>query len=351
MFNLKDKKGAIPALVMSILAIVGVVAIVLFSMSYFGGSQKGVGLSAVPQQPALGGSLGNTINLVDKTTVTLGSWDFYQIGTNAGTAHLLLERKDIKGNVKARNIVYADDGTATFAPGDTYKVLLGNVTLASTFTAGTTYYPLYQTGSVPSGASATGDYAISGGQYRAAGNTQLTYTFVNYQGTVNSAAALTTSDDKTIKWTLQPNPNQCVGNPDTQGQNIMTYYYNSSIFSTVTQYNDNGQGTSATTAQSSTGTPNAPQSLTGSNGDLTRYSKVSYEFPTICGPGTLTKWVRLQTGSGTEPATEDNVSMAVSDVTWGYNTLTYDLIKGYQNNDGTDLGVTDFLITTGLLVS
>ena len=355
-FKKKDKKGAIPALFVSLLAIVGVVFIVIMLMNYLGGAKKSIGLSVSPSGNNQANSDSNqpqgglNINLVDQTTAKFSSWDFYQSGTGAGTAHILLDLKDVSGSSKLKNSVYADDATDTFAPGDSYRVLLGNVTAATSFTAGTTYYPIYKVGSIPSGASATGAYSIAAGQYRAAGNSQLTFTFVNYQGTVNSAAALTTSDDKVVKWTLQPNPNQCIGNPDTQGMNAMTYYYNNSIFSAVTQYNDNGQGTSSGAAQSSIGTPNAVQTLTGT-ATLTSYSKVSYEFPTICGPSTLTKWVRLQTAATTEPSTEDNISMSISDVTWGYNSLNFDLIKGYQDNNGVDLGVTDYLLTTGLLVS
>lgn len=338
MFNIKkDKKGAgIPAMFVSVFAIIGLVAAILW---FAGGGTKTTGLSVSPQQlasqPVGSGGL-PTINLVDKTTVTYASWDAYQKSSNAGTGHLVLSAQSKDGRDKFVGKEYNDDGTETLAPGDGYKVLIGNVTKSTQFTSGTTYYPSYITGVIPD----IGAYSISAGQYKTAGLSQVTFTFKNNQGTVGSAQALGLSDDKTVTWTVQPNANTCVGNPDTRGNNIVTYHYNSSVITTLEQYN-NG------VLEGSTGTPNGVQgSLSGTVVD---YSRISYPFPVVCGPAEASRQVRMKTGATNNPASEDNVNVSISDVTWGWDSYSFELIKGYQDNNAVDLGMTDFVVGSLLL--
>ena len=191
----------------------------------------GVASSGVNSQPT------SRINLVDKTTVKLSSWDIRNKGTNAGTAHRILQWKDASGSLKGVNSIYTDDGTETMSPDDSYQVLIGNVTQATAFTAGTTYYPIYVTGIVPD----SGTHSISAGQYLTSGVSQITFAFFDINDQVQtgagaSGAALGTSDDKTFRWKITPNADTCVGNPDTGGEDIGTYLYNGSVFTSVEQY-------------------------------------------------------------------------------------------------------------------
>ena len=218
------------------------VILVIGGLAFFlGKSQKPTGLSVTTSggSSASSGSGDSSptsrINLVDKTTVKFSSWDIRNKGTNAGTAHLLLMWKDASGEQKGVGNVYADDGTETMSPDDSYQVLIGNVTKNAEFTAGTTYYPVYITGTVPD----SGTHSISGGQYLTAGASQITFAFFDINDQVQTSAtgqAMGTSDDKTVKWKMTPNADTCVGNPDTGGQNTVTYLYNGSVLTSVEQY-------------------------------------------------------------------------------------------------------------------
>jgi hypothetical protein len=327
----KNKKGAglhFGTIVLLVLAIVGIWAIFNFATS------KGSSSTSLTITPSQSGNVPQgttTINLFGKTTVKFSSWDFYNKGTNAGSGHLLL---DLDGKDGAQKLVggqYNDDGTETVtAPGDHYKVLLGNST--SSLTAGTHYYPTYLEGDIPDAET----YTISGGQYKTAGASQITFTVTNANGQVNTAQGLTTSDDKTIKIKVSPNADSCFGNPSTSGNNILTYNYNSSVVSNVIQY-------ASGVAQSPVGTPSGAQGVF--TGISSLYQKVSYEFPVVCGPAEIDRSVRIQTGT-TEPSSNHNINITASDVTWGYNTKTFDLIKGYADNNNADLGVADFHLGT-----
>src|SRR3990167_6770365 len=216
-----------------------IVLLIIAGMAFFlGKSQTPSGLSITTSGGGVATGAAtptSRINLVDKTTVTFSSWDIRNKATDAGTAHLLLMWKDAAGGQKGVGNIYADDATATMSPDDSYQVLIGNVTKATEFTAGTTYYPLYVTGSVPD----SGTHSISGGQYLTAGASQITFAFFDINGQVQTGVAgqaIGTSDDKTIKWKITPNADTCIGNPDTGGENTITYLYNCSVLTSVEQY-------------------------------------------------------------------------------------------------------------------
>ena len=315
-----------------------IVILIIGSLAFFlGKSQKPTGLSVQPTSGGGTASGGETptsrITLVDKTTVTLSSWDIRNKGTNAGTAHRLLMWKSADGSQKGVNKLYADDGTETMSPGDTYQVLLGNVTLSTSFTAGTTYYPKYLTGTVPD----SGTHSISGGQYLTAGASQLTFAFfdINEQVTT-SGQAVGTNDDKTVKWKVTPNADTCIGNPDTEGQNVVTYHYNSSVITSLEQYSVGSE-----LVDTSTSTPQGAQaSIAGVN---TAYSKISYNFPIVCGPASVEKKTRVKSGADNNPTSVNNVNITFSDISWGYNSKTFELMKGYVDNNNADLGMVDYV--------
>jgi len=324
-----------------VLAIFGIIGIYNFATKK---TASPTSLTVTPTANAQGNTQNpvpaNTqLNLFGKTTVTFDSWDFYINGNNAGTGHLLLVLKDKDGKVKLKGRQYNDLGTETAtAPGDSYQVLLGNKT--TSLTAGTDYYPLLVSGTLADKETDT----ISGGQYKTAGAAQVTFTFYNKANTAGSAQALTTSDDKTVKFEVAPNAQACVGNPDTSGSNVITFNYNNSVFTNVIQYDASGLTPQAT---SSAGTPNGATAISGIN---PTYSKASYDFPIVCGPASQTRSVQMKTGTAAEPTSAHNINVTMSDVSWCYNSNTFEVSKAYVDNNNNDCGVADFLVGN-LLVS
>lgn len=313
------------------------VILVIGGLAYFlGKSQTPTGLSVSPSVSDGGSVVPSSsptprINLVDKTTITFSSWNIRNKGTNAGTAHRMLAWKGANGEEKGVNKIYADDGTETMSPDDTYRVLLGNVTLSTSFTAGTTYYPTYLTGVVPD----SGTHGISAGQYLTAGASQITFAFfdINDQ-VVTSGQSLGSDDDKTVRWKVTPNADTCVGNQDTGGENVVTYHYNASVINSVEQYTVGSNSVDSTAS--------TPQGAQNPTGVTATYTKISYNFPVVCGPSSTDKKVRVKTGS-TDAESFDNVNVTFSDVSWGFNTKTFDLIKGYVDNNNADLAMADYV--------
>ena len=142
---------------------------------------------------------------------------------------------------------------------------------------------------------------------------------------------------------MTQNADTCVGNPDTGGQNTITYLYNGSVLTSVEQYT-----VGSTSVDSTTSTPRGAQASFANIADT--YLKASYGFDVVCGPASVEKKVRLKSGSTNNPGTEDNVSVVFSDVSWGYNTKTFELIKGTVDDQNTDLGVADY-VAGALLIS
>lgn len=334
-FERNKKKGAGQALLISLLAIIGVVALVMFAYGKYSGKPTSLTITNNNPSGSGGSSEIPSITLTDRTTVTFSSWNARNKATSAGVGHLLLEADSKSGSVKFVGSQIADDGTLTLAPGDTYRVLLGNLTTG--LTANTNYYPVYMTGSIPD----IGSYSIAGGQYLTAGASQITFTVTNANGQVNTAQAMTTSDDKTVKLKFSPNADTCFGNPDTGAQtggvNVITYGYNSTTWSGIIQYNNGNP-------ESTVGTPTGAQTALATNTSLQQ--KVSYPLPPVCGPAEAERSVRLQSTSATNPSALDNIAVVGSDISWGVNSRTFDLISGYTDNNNVDLGVADFTIGT-----
>lgn len=317
MFKRKDKKGAIPAVLVSLMAIIGVVAVAIWSMNTFGGSKTGT-LSVTPNEPANVG--GNNILSIpaEDVTVTFSSWDAYAKGTNAGTAHRILE---FDGDI---NLQVNDDSTRTYSPSDSYKVLIGNLT--TSLTGGTNYYPIFLTGTLGN----KGTETVGSGQYLSAGLSQLTFTFYNDNGDTNTVTSISSNGEKKSSWKITANDNVCVGNPDTGGVNGMSYTYNNTVFSKVAQIN------SAGTEQSKITTPNSVSAIT-------QHSVNTYTFPTICDNAEYTQKVLLKT-LNVDPSNKHNISLTLHDVTWDFDADTLELIKGYQDEDNSDIGVADFQV-------
>ena len=323
-----DKKGAhqILTLLVVLFAVFGIISAVL----WFSGKSKTAsptGLSVQPTGASAGApASGNVIEVqIEDTTVTFASWDFYAEGTNAGSGHYVLKlgnRKSVQVN---------DDASLTASPGNDFVILLGNLT--TTLTAGTGYYPVVRKGTVPN----DGTYDVVGGQYGVAGVSQVTYTFKNDVGTVATAVALGANDNKVVSWLLRAGDNDCVGNPDTGGENLMNYQYNSSRYDKVVQLDTNGK------EQVVQSTPNSVVAVA---------DKVirSYAFPTVCDNVQIERSVLLDTGANQPASTNDNINMTVSDVTWDYHADTLELIKGVQDESNNDIGVADFALS-GIQVS
>jgi len=322
-----NKRGAhqFLTLLVVLFAVVGFVSLTM----WFSGKSSGVSPTGLNIQPSgnAAPSQGNIIEVaVEDTTVTFSSWDFYSEGTNAGSGHYAI----LLGKAKSKQI--NDDASLTASPGDAYTVLLGNIT--TSLTAGTGYYPVVKQGQIPN----KGTFDIAAGQYGVAGVSQVTFTFKNDVGTVATAVALGANDNKVPSWVLRAGDNDCIGNPDTGGENVMTYTYNTSLYDKVIQLDASNK------EQSTVGVPNSITSVVG---------KVSraYSFPIVCDNAQIERSVLLDT-TGTQPtSSNDNINMTISDVTWDYHADTLELIKGVQDESSNDIGVADFAAGGGILVS
>ena len=257
--------------------------------------------------------------------MTVSSQDAYASGTDAGTSNFFVNL----GGLTA--IQVADDGTQTASPNDAYIVYIGNATQA--LTAGTSYYPVYLTGSIPD----KGTYTINAGQYLTGGVSQLTYTYFNVNEQVNTAEAMGANDQATVQWKITANDNVCVGNPTAGGDNAMSYTYNTTVFSDVVQLDSSSNNQVAIST---------PTSVTAVAGKATR----TYTFPVVCDNADVKRKVLLRTLTA-PVADQDHINMTFHDVSVDRNEDTLAKIVGYADEDNNDIGIADVAIPTGLLVS
>ena len=306
-----DKKGlAIPTGVVMFLAILGVIFGTMWAIDNFGGSKQTT-LAAQSSQVTGGGNNILTIPAED-VTVTFSSWDAYAKGTNAGTGHMILS---FNGDI---GVQVNDDATKQYAPGDAYVALLGNKT--TSLTAGTDYYPVLKQGALGN----KGTETIGAGQYKTGGASQLTFTVYDENDQPNTNQALAANGQALLKWQIKADDNLCVGNPDTGGENAMSYTYNNTVISSVEQQSGAKIGT--------------PTSVTS----RTQHSTITYTFPIVCDNNKVTEDVLVKTTA--EVTSKHNVNMTVSDITWDYNADTLEPMSGYADEDNNDIGIADFVV-------
>ena len=322
-----NKKGAhqFVTLFVVVLAFVGAVSLVLM-LSGKAKAPTGLSITQTGQQVAGQGTMPGTpvINLVEDTTVSFSSWDFYAEATNAGTGHFAIKL----GNKKAKQ--YNDDGTDTASPGDAYIVLLGNRT--TDLIAGTNYYPVVKQGAIPD----KGDFAIAGGQYLSAGKAQLTFSFFDSNGDTNTVQAMGANDEAKMSWKIEANDNVCIGNPDTGGLNKASYTYNNTVFSKVASISSTGA------ELSKVATPTGVNTSSGMTTD-------TYTFPIICDNADFTQRVLLKS-LNVEVNGDNDANITIHDVSWDYDADTLALISDVVDEDNNDVGVDDYIIG-GLRVS
>jgi len=334
-FNKYNKKGQFAGmgLLITIFAIVGLVASVFFIANL--GKDSSALTVTVPGGTSNDGVTGG-LTFTEDVTVTFSSFDMFSKGTSAGVAHRILE---LDGTTST---IVSDDSTLEKSPGNSFIVLLGNVTDAATITAGTTYYPRLVSGVLPDDGTFTVGTAKGsltdanyGGQAKTAGLSDITFTFTNEDGTANAAQALGANDaDTKVKWKIIANDNVCVGNPDAERQsgkqNLANYLYNTTEYNSVIQLD---AGNNDQTAVST------PTTIAVRTGHITR----SYTFPTVCDNNELTVVVRLATGS-VAPTPSSGINITVSDISWYVDDDTLEAIAAYEDEDNNDIGVTDFVM-------
>jgi len=339
----RNKKGQVfgMGILITIFAIIGLVAAVFFIANM---NKDSSGLSVQPLTVTSVDGVTKELTFTEDVTVTFSSFDMFSLGTDAGSAHRIIE---LDGTISQ---VVADDSTKEKSPGNIFKVLLGNETDATGFTPGTTYYPTLVTGILPDDgtftigcnpASAECLASNDGGQARAAGSAQVTFTFTNEDGTANAAQALGADDSDTkVEWKIITNDNVCVGNPDASEQsglqNLASYNYNDTVFNKVVQLDANNNDQTALTA---------PTGLNQTNG----FTQRSYTFPVVCDNDDLVVVVRLETGS-VAPDGNHDINITFHDVSWYVNDDTLELVAAYEDEDNNDLGVDDYIVGS-LLVS
>ena len=291
--------------------------------------QVNQGQGIQPNQPIV------PVSLVEDVTVTFSSWDSYSRTTNAGTGHRIISAGDnLKGGDV--NLQVNDDATRTYSPGQSYRVLLGNLTETISCTG---YYPTLEEGIFPD----KGTFSVSNGQYGVACPNQLTFTFFDETDTATTTAqAITAGSKTTVAWQIKAPDNECVGNLDTAGVDLATYWYNSTTFSKVVQLKSDG------TDEPIRATPNsATRNITVARQGI---DKVSYDYPIICDNKLQKTQVRLETVTGTAGDADGNqdINITLTDISYDFNTDTLDIINSYVDENNNDLGFLD--ATVGSLI-
>ena len=342
MFKLKDKRGIVFSL-QTILIIFIVAVVAVFSVNWFmgmGGARTATPLTAQPPTsvPPQAGQPIQPVSLVEDVTVTFSSWDFYSKSTNAGTGHRILSAGDnlVSGDI---NLQLNDDAQRIYSPGQSYSVLLGNLTEAL---GNAQYYPSYISGIFID----KGTFTVGKGQYGVATPSEMTFTFFDETDTATTTAQAVGSGSKTVVgFQLKAPDNQCLGNPDTGGKNIATYHYNQTTFSKIVQLNSDGSDAL------SVATPNGATINTTIN--VLGKTKVSYEYPIVCDNQLLKTKVRIETVTGTAGDADGNqdINITMSDISFDYNADTLSLITGYVDESNNDLGFVDTALIGSLIVS
>ena len=232
-----------------------------------------------------------------------------------------------------------DDATRTYSPGQAYRVILGNLTEGLDCTA---YYPTLEEGTFPD----KGTTSISNGQYAVACPREMTFTFFDETDTATTTAqAIGAGSKTTVAFQLKAPDNACLGNADTGGINLATYWYNSTVYSKVVQLKDDS---------SDEPVRSTPNSATR-NTTIARQGidKVSYDYPIVCDNKLLKKQVRLETVTDATLGNADSghhVNITLTDVSYDFNADTLDIITGYVDENNNNLGFVDAVVGS-LLVS
>ena len=298
--------------------IIAAIAILIFKPSIFG-LQSGVTTGGTT---TTGGTQDVTLKVegscVEDTTVTFNHVDLYTKGTSvAQGARILMFDGDYNAQV-------ANAGSKTYAPGDEYKILSGNLT--TTLTAGTDFYPQYQTGKLP---CEKGAVTILGELPKTQTQANTIFTYWNNNDAANTEQALGANDEKTVRIRFASSDNTCFGNPYAEkmgGKNVICYTYNSTTYSSL-------ELIGASSA-------NRPKSATAVAGKDT----ICYQFPVICDNAEYENKLVIKT-SGTQPTGDShNISISLHDVTFDFDADTLDLIVGVEDEAKTrnDIGVADF---------
>jgi len=328
----KNKKGASPLMLLMFAIFVGVVVLIVMNFRGVSDTPRTLAVAGQQQTGQAGQQVTLPVSLVEDVTVTFSSFDAYSKGTNAGTGHRILTAGDgaVGGDI---NLQVNDDGTRTYSPGQSFSVLLGNLTDALSNNA---YYPILRTGTFPD----KGTYTVTGGQSAVAGSGDITFTFFNDASTADTAQAIGANTKKTVKTRLIASDNQCVGNPDTGGQNKLTYYYNDTAILSVKQLNDDGSDAVGTS------TPTGA----GRNVTINRqgYQKISYFYPLVCDNQQVDKKVMVESGT-TDPTSDHHINISLSDISWYFNDDTFLVTADYVDEDNIDIGATDYFIGNILL--
>lgn len=322
----RNKKGlAGTGLLIIVLAIFGVIGLLAMFTGYAKFGSTGLTVAPSGETGSSSSESGsNQLTFTEDTTVTFSSQDAYAQGTDAGTSNFVIQ---LGGD---RSFQVADDGTDTASPNDEYIVLIGNATQG--LTAGTSYYPTWVTGSIPD----KGTYTVNANQYLSGGASQMTFVFFNENDQVNTAQSIGANAQKTVRWRITANDNTCIGNPTAGGDNLMSYTFNNTIYSEVTQLD------SSSNAQTAVSTPNSVVTRT-------QHSIRTYTWPVVCDNADVQRKVLLKTLVDPD-SSNYNVNMTVSDITVDYNADTLEKIVGVADEDNNDIGIADFAVA-GLQVS
>lgn len=308
--NRMNKKGVIlPIGTLLVIVLIGVGIWAIATGRLFGGTTQ---LAAVTptQLAATGGTGADRLCLVEDTTVTFSNVDAFARATDPAGGHLILEAD---GQV---NIVVNDDAEKTWSPGDSYIVLIGNETTG--LTGGTDYYPLVKTDKVP----CKGTLTILGDQFKTSGTSGLTFTYWNDNQVPNTAQAMGASATKTVRMRFAVGDNLCYGNPDAGVDNVLCFRSNTTTIESIELVGHSPAST--------------PRSMTAA----ANREFICFNFPVICDNADWEGKAVIKTTS-TEPTSEARIGIRLADATWDFDSDTFALIAGVEDEDRNDIGVAD----------
>lgn len=301
-----------------------VVLVYLAATGGLGGAPAQVAVTTPAGAPSTGGLAGaQPFCNVEDVTVTFSGIDKYSEGTTVSQGHRALKFDG------AANKLFVDGGTATYSVGADYIVLLGNAT-QNVSTWSSYYYPQLMEGALPCDGTAD----LTGKLVKAGGIPQLTFTYWDKQGTANTVQAVAASADNTqkVQWTTADNV--CFGNPyalEKSGKgNLICAYYNTTAYTLVEVLDESG----ATLSLAPT-----PKSMAGIAGN----SISCYDTKKVFCDNADNIFKVHYKAANNEITDGSNITLALSDITIGYNTDTLAVIYGYEDAPNrNDLGVSDF---------
>lgn len=281
------------------------VLIGLVAVAVFGGADKIMSAFTGEEAPADGAVISCDL---DNVALTVGSNRLGKAGTEPGEGFRMFI-KDSAGNWLDKS-TKAEDSSTDVSVNSEFKIYSGENS--------TTYYTKKVTGNV----DCSNPYEVF--TSLAFASTSVDAYITNYDGTLNSASAmaLTTSQKKTEKVTMNTAVDEFYGNPDANCKNIVVFVYNK------TQYDEvKIQGATKVSVP-----------LVHSAGIDTVNQSVAYEIAPLAGGIERVYSVDITVSDDGNPGATQDIWMYEYDCDYDLNADDLSEIIGVEDESNNDLG-------------